>query len=219
MNQKELQFQSRVDLWRAYRDEIAKDASKISINEGKKIQKYKKDIRAIDPSILEAMNTDVKISSGINADVNFRDKYSKLVFSMEGVDERLLDELNSAASKANELKDKEFVITKDYELIDLQLPRDIKAKETFDKLDSQIAELSNAVQHFPDNAKESLYILNESIQLAKSKSEPIASDEKVSLTAIPTSRDLKWPYFLSFGGALLALLVIIIMIICIMVLW
>ncbi len=219
MEPKKTVFPSRIDIWRSYRDEISKEASSISVTEGKKIQKIKREIKTIDPSILEAMNLDMNISKGIGADINFRDKYSKLLFTMDGVDNRLLEDLNKAVSEANALKEQDFVITKDYELVDLQLPRDVRAKQTFKELDSQLAELSNSVQFFPTKAQESLYVLNESINLAKSKVDPIAAEEKVSIAKIDATKDMKWVYFISFGATLLALLVIIIMVILIIVLW
>ncbi len=123
MNKKEVLFESRVDLWRAYRDEISKEASKFSTTEDKRLQKIKKEIRLLDPTILDSINVDIGVSSGISANINFSDRYSKLSFSMEGVDERLLEDLNNAVNEANTLKDQDFVIDKNYELLDLKLPR------------------------------------------------------------------------------------------------
>ncbi len=164
MNKKEVLFESRVDIWRAYRDEISKEASKLSATEDKRLQKIKKEIRVLDPTILDSINVDIGVSSGVGANINFSDRYSKLSFSMEGVDDRLLEDLNSAVSEANVLKEQDFVIDKNYELLDLKLPRDIRAKETFAQIDSELATLSNEVQFFPTRAQESLYVLNESIE-------------------------------------------------------
>ncbi len=219
MNKREVLFESRVDIWRAYRDEISKEASKFSTTEDKRLQKIKKEIRLLDPTILDSINVDIGVSSGISANINFSDRYSKLSFSMEGVNEHLLEELNNAVNEANTLKDRDFVIDKNYELLDLKLPRDIKAKETFEHIDKELAELSNDVQFFPTRAKESLYVLNESIEQAKKKSEPISHDEKVNINTINNSTDVKWTYFSAFGITLTSLLVIIIMVILIITLW
>ncbi len=219
MKQKEVLFESRVDLWRSYRDEISKEASKFSATEDKRLQKIKKEIRVLDPTILDSINVDVGVSSGIGANINFSDKYSKLSFSMDGVDERLLEDLNNAVAEANALENQDFVINKDYELLDFQLPKEIKAKETFAQIDTDLAELSNDVQFFPNRAKESLYVLDESIELAKKKKEPISADEKVSIASIANTTDVKWAYFSSFGITLFSLLVIIIMVILIITLW
>ncbi len=219
MKSKEDLFESREVIWRSYRDEISKEASKFSASEDKRLQKIKKEIKVLDPTILDSINVDIGISSGVGANINFSDKYSKLSFSMDGVDEHLLEDLNNAVTEANGLKEQDFVIDKDYQLLDLQLPREMESKETLKQIDLDLAELSNDVQFFPTSAQESLYVLDESVKLAKKKKDPISAEEKVSITAISNTTDVKWAYFSSFGIALVSLLVIIIMVILIVTLW
>lgn len=216
----ELNFEKRVNVWRKYRDEINKESLKLSnpFQGDTRISKYVKIIQSIDSNILKNINSDLNVSVGNNAVIDFTSQYEALAFNIDKLDANLLNKISQTINVAEECKRKRFIVDEKGKLVEGVLEKISRLDRMLFEIDTKIQEMNKVIQYFPKTAAEDLQVLDNSLRNVKTKKEPISPALKVNPVEVKDSKDLKIPFYISMGLILFSAIMILIMVILIIIL-